>query len=86
MEDKYDSDVGSSYPGGGEATKGMAVRHLKRYASWVQTVVRQVGLLSAAGVDNWEDLLLVREDRSELTSGVPALAPAGSQGSYVGNG
>ena len=31
-------DVGSSYPGGGEATKGMAVRHLKRYVSWVQTV------------------------------------------------
>ena len=44
-------DVGSSYPGGGEAPKGMAVRHLKRYASWVQTVVRQVGLLSTAGVD-----------------------------------
>ena len=31
-------DVGSPYPGGGEAPKGMAVRHLKRYASWVQTV------------------------------------------------
>ena len=31
-------DVGSSYPGGGEAPKGMAVRHLKRYVSWVQTV------------------------------------------------
>ena len=45
-------DVGSSYPGGGEAPKGMAVRHLKRYASWVQTVVRQVGLLSTAGVDS----------------------------------
>ena len=44
-------DVGSTYPGGGEASKGMAVRHLKSYASWVQTVVRQVGLLSTAGVD-----------------------------------
>jgi len=44
-------DVGSSYPGGGEAAKGLAVRQLKRYASWVQTVVRQVGPLSAAGVD-----------------------------------
>ena len=33
-----DSDVGSSYPGGGEATKGLAVRQLKRYVSWVQTV------------------------------------------------
>ena len=31
-------DVGSTYPGGEEASKGMAVRHLKRYASWVQTV------------------------------------------------
>ena len=37
-------DVGSSYPGAGEGPKGMAVRHLKRYVSWVQTVVRQVGL------------------------------------------
>ena len=34
-------DVGSTYPGGGEAPKGLAVRHLKSYASWVQTVVRQ---------------------------------------------
>ena len=31
-------DVGSTYPGGGEAPKGLAVRQLKRYASWVQTV------------------------------------------------
>jgi hypothetical protein len=44
-------DVGSSHPGGGEAPKGMAVRHLKRHVSWVQTVVRQVGLLSTTGVD-----------------------------------
>ncbi len=29
------NDVGSSYPGGEEATKGWAVRPLKRYASWV---------------------------------------------------
>jgi hypothetical protein len=28
-------DVGSSHPGAGEGPKGMAVRHLKRYASWV---------------------------------------------------
>lgn len=40
----HDSDVGSSYPGAGEGPKGLAVRQLKRYASWVQTVVRQVGL------------------------------------------
>ena len=36
-------DVGSSHPGGGEAPKGSAVRRLKWYVSWVQTVVRQVG-------------------------------------------
>jgi hypothetical protein len=36
-------DVGSSHPGGGEASKGLAVRQLKRYASWVQNVVRQFG-------------------------------------------
>ncbi len=37
-------DVGSSHPGAEEGPKGLAVRQLKRYASWVQTVVRQVGL------------------------------------------
>ena len=44
-------DVGSTYPGAGEGPKGLAVRQLKSYASWVKTVVRQVGLLSAAGVE-----------------------------------
>src|SRR5271163_106324 len=43
-------DVGSSHPGAGEGPKGLAVRQLKRYASWVQNVVRQFGPLSAAGV------------------------------------
>ena len=36
-------DVGSSHPGGEAAPKGWAVRPLKRYASWVQNVVRQFG-------------------------------------------
>ena len=36
-------DVGSSHPGGGEVSKGWAVRPLKRHASWVQNVVRQFG-------------------------------------------
>ena len=36
-------DVGSPHPGGGEATKGWAVRPLKRNVSWVQSVVRQLG-------------------------------------------
>src|SRR3989344_125782 len=31
-------DVGSTYPGGEEAAKGLAVRQLKSYVSWVQTV------------------------------------------------
>ena len=31
-------DVGSPQRGGGEAAKRLAVRQLKRYASWVQTV------------------------------------------------
>ena len=36
-------DVGSSHPGAEVGPKGMAVRHLKRYVSWVQNVVRQFG-------------------------------------------
>src|SRR5690606_32659466 len=36
-------DVGSSHPGAGLGPKGMAVRHLKWYVSWVQNVVRQFG-------------------------------------------
>ncbi len=31
-------DVGSTYPGGEEAPKGLAVRQLKSHASWVKTV------------------------------------------------
>ena len=36
-------DVGSSHPGAEGGPKGLAVRQLKWYVSWVQTVVRQVG-------------------------------------------
>ena len=36
-------DVGSSHPGAVVGPKGWAVRLLKRYASWVQNVVRQFG-------------------------------------------
>ena len=36
-------DVGSSHPGAEAGPKGWAVRPLKRYASWVQNVVRQFG-------------------------------------------
>ena len=41
--ENVDSDVGSTHPGGEEASKGLAVRQLKRHVSWVQTVARQVG-------------------------------------------
>ena len=37
-------DVGSSHPGAGAGPKGLAVRQLKGYVSWVQYVVRQYGL------------------------------------------
>ena len=36
-------DVGSSHPGAEFGPKGLAVRQLKWYASWVQNVVRQFG-------------------------------------------
>ena len=45
-------DVGSSHPGAEEGPKGLSVRQLKRYASWVQTVVRQVGLYPVSALDD----------------------------------
>ena len=36
-------DVGSSHPGDEVGHKGWAVSPLKRYARWVQNVVRQFG-------------------------------------------
>ena len=36
-------DVGSSHPGAEAGPKGLAVRQLKWYASWVQNVARQFG-------------------------------------------
>lgn len=36
-------DVGSSHPQAEAGLKGLAVRQLKWYASWVQNVVRQFG-------------------------------------------
>ena len=35
-------DVGSSYPGRAEAAKGAGVHRLKRIASWVHNVARQL--------------------------------------------
>ena len=76
-------DVGSSHPGAGEGPKGLAVRQLKRYASWVQNVVRQFGLLSVAGVERCEGSSLVREDREGSTSGVRVVLSKALLGSYV---
>src|SRR3989344_2059464 len=45
-------DVGSSHPGAEEGPKGLAVRQLKRYASWVQNVVRQFGLYPPSSLRN----------------------------------
>src|SRR2546422_9798177 len=55
-------DVGSSHPGAGVGPKGWAVRPLKRYASWVQNVVRQFGPYLPWALESWEESSLVRED------------------------
>ncbi len=73
-------DVGSSYPGAGEGPKGPAVRRLKRYASWVQNVVRQFGLYLSRVQDTCEELPVVREDPGKRTSGVPAVTPVAKAG------
>ena len=62
-------DVGSSHPGGAQASKGLAVRQLKRYVSWVKNVVRQFGpYLLYFETKNAKTL--VREDQVLLTNGV----------------
>ena len=68
-------DVGSSHPGAVAGPKGWAVRPLKRYASWVQNVVRQFGPYPARAEDIGAEPSLVREDRDGRTAG----APVGSQ-------
>jgi hypothetical protein len=76
-------DVGSSHPGAEVGPKGWAVRPLKRYASWVQNVVRQFGPYLPWALENCVDLPLVREDRGEQTSGVPVVLPRAPLDSYV---
>src|SRR5690554_5853300 len=68
-------DVGSSHPGAEVGSKGWAVRPLKRYASWVQNVVRQFGPYLSQAQDICEDLSLVREDRDGRTAGIPVVPP-----------
>ena len=64
----------------------MAVRQLKRYASWVQNVVRQFGLYPAWAQEICGELSLVREDREGLTAGVPVVPPGAVLGSQVRKG
>ena len=54
--------------------------------SWVQTVVRQVGLYPLWVEEMSEGLPLVREDRGGPTAGVPVVSPEAVLGSYVGTG
>jgi len=62
-------DVDSSRPGCVAVPKGWPVRPLKRYVSWVQTVVRQVGpsVLGTWKIEKKD--ALVRKDRATTTSG-----------------
>ncbi len=74
-------DVGSSHPGAEEGPKGLAVRQLKWYASWVQTDVSQVGPYLPWAQEFCGEVSLVREDWEALTPGVPVVsldAPPGS--------
>ena len=79
-------DVDSSHPGAGEGPKGLAVRQLKRYVSWVQNVVRQFGPYLLWAEDICEELSLVREDRDGRTSSVAVVPPGAVLGSYVRSG
>ena len=79
-----DSDVGSSYPGAEVGPKGLAVRQLKRYASWVQSGVSQLGLYPVwafwylKGVVSSKQLLLDREiDHDKLANNGEALLTLG---------
>ena len=79
-------DVGSSHPGAEVRSKGWAVRPLKRHASWVQNVARQFGPYLSWALEIWEELLLVREDQSGRTAGVPVSLPELQLGNYVWKG
>ena len=65
-------DVGSSHPGGAVPPKGWAVRPLKRYASWVQNVVKQFETKSCCLSHDVHGRLLVmraRQPHAERKSG-----------------
>lgn len=66
-------DVDSSHPGCEAVPKGWPVRPLKRYVSWVQTVVRQVGpsVLRTSKIE--KKGTLVRKDRVTVANGQPSI-------------
>src|SRR5690606_15724450 len=68
-------DVGSSHPGAVLGPKGLAVRQLTRYVSWVQNVARQVGPYLMWAQEYCEEISLVREDREVRTSGDAVVTP-----------
>ena len=79
-------DVGSSHPGAEVRSKGWAVRPLKRYASWVQNVVRQFGPYLSWALEIREVLTLVREDRVGRAASEPVMTPVVRQGSHARTG
>ena len=64
----------------------MAVRQLKRYASWVQTGVSQVGPYLPWALQICREFSLVREDWEGLIPRDPVGALAPSQGSDMRQG
>ena len=72
--------------GAGVGPKGWAVRPLKRYASWVQNVVRQFGPYPLRALENCEGLSLVREDRDGRTAGMSVVPPGAWLIGYVRDG
>ena len=73
--------VGAATRGDGKV--GEDVRRLKWHVNWVQNVARQFGLYLWWALVNCGDMLLVREDRSVCTAGVPVVPPGAAPGSYV---
>src|SRR5688572_9431634 len=68
-------DVGSSHPGAVLGPKGLAVRQLKRYVSWVQNVARQFGPYLMWAQEYCKEISLVREDREVRISGDAVVLP-----------
>ena len=80
-------DVGSSHPGAVVGPKGWAVRPLKRYASWVQNVVRQFGPYPAWAEDIWRGAVLsTRGPGWTGAAGVSVVLPRAWQSSQAGKG